>query len=166
MPLGYFLNSTSTSVLSIPSFNEYYDALDTFETTVDEFITRSQAAGLTKVVIDLQQNTGGQVLLAIATFVRFFPNIKPYAASQMRAHDATNVMGKTMTAYYQFLQEEGDQEDADILSANEWVATSRVNAQTGANFTSWGQFYGPHAADGDEFTTKVSVLQYLLIPEA
>lgn len=150
---GYFLNSTSTSVLSIPSFDEYDDALNTFQDTVDEFLTRSKSSGLTKIVIDLQHNTGGQALLAIDTFIRFFPNIKPFAGSRMRAHDATDVMGNTMTQEYVRLNT--SDEAYSILAANEWVATSRINADTGANFSSWAEFYGPHLYNRDSFTTTV-----------
>lgn len=148
---GYFLNSTSISVLSIPSFDEYGDAIDTFQSTISEFITKSQAAGLKKVVIDLQQNIGGQSLLAIDTFKQFFPNIDPFAGSRMRAHDSADVMGNTMTNYWNNLNDTDD--NYYILAANEWVATDRLNANTNQNFTTWAEFFGPHLYDGDNFTT-------------
>ncbi|KAI9773497.1 MAG: hypothetical protein M1839_002079 [Geoglossum umbratile] len=148
---GYFLNSTSTSVLSIPSFDEYGDALDTFQSTIGEFITKSKAAGLRKIVIDLQQNVGGQPLLAIDTFKQFFPNIDPFVGSRMRAHSAANVMGQTETDFWNSLSTTDD--DYLVLAANEWVASDRLNANTGQNFTSWPEFFGPHSFDGDSFTT-------------
>ncbi|KAI1338347.1 hypothetical protein F5Y15DRAFT_416991 [Xylariaceae sp. FL0016] len=120
---AYFLNSTSVSVLSIPSFDEFDAALNTFQATVDEFIKRSKQAGLQKVVIDLQGNTGGQVLLAFDTFRRFFPDIEPFAGSHLRAHHPTD------------------------------VSSTRLSAETGANFTSWEKFFGPVTAGDDRFTT-------------
>jgi hypothetical protein len=148
---GYFLNSTSTSVLSIPSFDEYDDAVDTFQSTIGQFIAQSKAAGLQKVVIDLQQNLGGQSLLAIDTFKQFFPNIDPFAGSRMRAHPSANVMGETMTNYWNSLNDTSD--DNYNLAANEWVATDRLDANTGQNFSSWAEFFGPYLYDGDDFTT-------------
>jgi hypothetical protein len=148
---GYFLNSTSTSVLSIPSFDEDGDAVDTFQSTIEQFIARSKAAGLQKVVIDLQQNIGGQSLLAIDTFKQFFPNIDPFAGSRMRAHPSANVMGETMTDHWNSLNNADD--DYLDLAANEWVATDRLNANTDQNFSSWAEFFGPHLYDGDDFTT-------------
>jgi Peptidase family S41 len=65
---GYFLNSSSIGVLSIPSFLEYGDAVGTFSDSVGEFLRRSKAAGLKKIVIDLQHNDGGAALLAHDTF--------------------------------------------------------------------------------------------------
>ncbi|KAH0559692.1 hypothetical protein GP486_003789 [Trichoglossum hirsutum] len=147
---GYFLNSTSTSVLSIPSFDEYGDAVNTFQSTIGQFITKSKAAGLRKVVIDLQQNVGGQSLLAIDAFKQFFPNIDPFVGSRMRAHPSANVMGKTMTGYWDSLNDTDD--DYYFLAANAWVATDRINANTGRNFSSWAEFFGPNLYNGDNFT--------------
>ena len=65
---GYFLNESSIAVLSIPSFQMYGDDIGGFSNTVTEFLQRSQAAGLTKVVVDVQQNFGGDPLLAVDTF--------------------------------------------------------------------------------------------------
>jgi hypothetical protein len=41
------------------------------------------------------------------------------------------------------------------MTAKDWVATSRLNAHTDQNFTSWGEFFGPHMFNGDYFTTTV-----------
>lgn len=65
---GYFLNDTSIAVLSIPSFQMFGDDIGNFSNTVTQFLQRSKAAGLVKVVIDLQQNSGGDTLLAFDTF--------------------------------------------------------------------------------------------------
>jgi hypothetical protein len=151
---GYFLNSTSVSVLSIPSFDEYDEAVDTFSSTIALFIAQSKAAGLQKVVIDLQQNVGGQTLLAFDTFKHFFPNIDPFGGSRMRAQPFADVMGETMTDYWNSLNDTDD--NYYLLAANEWVATDRINADTNENFTTWVEFFGPHLYDGDNFTTTVS----------
>ncbi|KAI0451089.1 hypothetical protein F5B21DRAFT_528208 [Xylaria acuta] len=147
---GYFLNSSSVSVLSIPTFDVFGAALSTAQTTVNEFISRTQEAGLQKVVIDLQGNRGGQVLLAVDTFKRFFPDIEPFGGSRLRATHATNVMGETITDY--FSQLPATDPDQSVLSTVEWVATTRVDADTDSNFTSWNQFFGPVLTSDDGFT--------------
>ncbi|KAI1422379.1 hypothetical protein F5Y12DRAFT_624388 [Xylaria sp. FL1777] len=148
---GYFINSFSLAVLSIPSFDEFGAALQTTQQTVDEFISRGKEAGLQKVVIDLQQNTGGQVLLALDTFKRFFPNIEPFAGSQMRASGPTDVMGRTLTQYFDQL----DTTDPDypIFAVDEWVSSARLNAKTGSNFTSWDEFFGSVAPGNNGITS-------------
>ncbi|KAI0185899.1 hypothetical protein EV127DRAFT_514936 [Xylaria flabelliformis] len=147
---GYFLNSSSVSVLSIPTFDVFGDALSTAQTTVNEFITRTQEAGLQKVVIDLQGNRGGQVLLAVDTFKRFFPDIEPFGGSRMRATRSTSVMGETITDYFNHLA--ATDPDKSVLTTVEWVATTRVDAETDSNFTSWSQFFGPVSSSDDVFT--------------
>ena len=66
---GYFLPDGSTAVLSIPTFyaaDEY--ALGNFSQTIADFLRESTEAGMTKVLIDLQENHGGATFLAIDTF--------------------------------------------------------------------------------------------------
>lgn len=70
---------------------------------MSSFISKSLASGFQKVVIDLQQNTGGQVLLAFDIFRRFFPNIDPFVGSRMRAYYAADVMGSVVISYYDSL---------------------------------------------------------------
>lgn len=153
---GYLLNTSATSVLSIPSFNMFGEALSTAQTAVDQFINMSKSGNVEKVVIDLQQNTGGEVLLAFDVFKRFFPNIDPYGASRMRAHHAADVMGNSLTEYYAGLSTANP--DYETLAADEWIATPRINAETKVNFTSWTEFYGSYEYNGDSFTAKVSPL--------
>jgi hypothetical protein len=63
-------------------------------------------------------------------------------------------MGKTLTDYWNNLTDEYD--DYYYLYSNEWVAPTRLNAETNQSFTSWEQFYGPHFHNGGNFTTTVS----------
>ena len=65
---GYFLSDVRIGVLSIPSFQAYDDSVEDFSDSVSNFLRRSKEAGLEKIVIDLQQNLGGNTLLAIDTF--------------------------------------------------------------------------------------------------
>lgn len=111
-------------------------------------------------MIDLQQNSGGQPLLAMDTFQQFFPDVIPYAGSRMRAHDNANTMGSTLTGTWDSLNETHDWYEQ--LAANEWVVTDRINAATHQNFTSWAQFFGPNSSySGDSYTSIVSIRRTL-----
>lgn len=175
---GYFFNHTSTAVLSIPSFQAFGDAVVTFSDTIGEFLRRSKQAGMTKVVIDVQQNGGGDTLLAVDAFKRvrisqmiyhvianginqFFPLIDPFGGSRLRAHTTADVLGNTFTNYYE--NHPMDESVYYWMTARDWVATSRLNADTGRNFTSWGEFFGPHMYDGGYFTTTVCFRIHLLL---
>ena len=65
---GYYLRSIFTAVLSIPTFQMLGDDIQTFSDTVGNFLNSSHTNGMTKIVIDLQQNLGGDELLAMDTF--------------------------------------------------------------------------------------------------
>ncbi|KAL2061185.1 hypothetical protein VTL71DRAFT_7458 [Oculimacula yallundae] len=147
---GYFLPD-DIAVLSIPTFQEYGDNVDDYSATVGRFLSTAHSKGMKKIVIDLQRNSGGDALLAIDTFKQFFPTIDTYGGSHLRAHPSANVMGQAMTDYFQSLPEDDD--DRLYLYSNEWVAPTRLNADTNQLFTSWKEFYGPHTLNGDRFTT-------------
>ena len=149
---GYLLKDIATAVLSIPTFDMADDDVQTFSDTVQKFLNASHAAGMTKVLIDLQQNLGGDTLLAVDTFKHFFPANDTFRGSRLRAHPSADVIGNTFTTYYQTNQS-ANSSVYDALSASDWVATDRLNAETGQNFTSWGEFFGPHQYNGDNFTT-------------
>lgn len=83
-----------------------------------------------------------------------------YGGSRLRAHDAANVMGDTLTSYFDSLTEDDD--DFYSLVADEWVSSTRINANTGQNFSSWAEFYGPHAFNGDTFTTTARISHCLI----
>ncbi|KAL8988066.1 MAG: hypothetical protein Q9177_002799 [Variospora cf. flavescens] len=155
---GYILNDKVTAVLSIPSFLVNSENAVSFSTTVQDFLVKSKAAGCTRVIIDVQRNTGGGDLLATDTFKQFFPSIDPYGAARLRADEYVDALGNTFTQYYDTHTEaEMDDPENDFdyltLSANAWVATDYLNAETGRNFSLWPEFFGPHAQRGDLFTT-------------
>ncbi len=151
---GYFLHDISVAVLSIPSFSAFDTAVEDFSSTVTEFIQKAKGAGLTKVLIDLQQNSGGDTLLAYDTFKQFFPAIEPFGGSRMRAQPTADVLGTTFTDYYD--TQNMNETFYEELSTSEWVVTDRLNADTEQNFTSWGEFFGPHEYNGDSFSSVVS----------
>ena len=96
---GYFLRDSSIAVLSIPSFEMTGSALSSFSETTGNFLKTSVEAGIKKVVIDLQQNYGGEILLATDTFKQFFPLNEPFGSSRLRATHYSDALGNTFTQY-------------------------------------------------------------------
>lgn len=82
----------------------------------------------------------------------------------MRAHAAANVMGETITDYFDSLNT--TDENYYALVGDEWVATDLINANTNQNFTSWAEFFGPHLYTGDNFTTVVRCYSIVLTERA
>ena len=149
---GYFLNRTRRAVLSIPSFSSDPDDAVSFTETITSFLTKSKAAGMKQVVIDLQGNRGGTTLLAIDTFKQFFPSIEPYTGTRMRSHPTADTLGKIYTEYFNTNPPNNKINQYYYqLVTSEWVASDRLN-NAGDNFTNWDELYGPRAIHGDEFT--------------
>ncbi|KAL9075419.1 MAG: hypothetical protein Q9157_004021 [Trypethelium eluteriae] len=149
---GYFLENISTAVLSLPSFEQYGEGIVTFSRAVTDFVGNATKRHAKTVIIDLQQNPGGDTSLAFWLFDQFFPNTRPFAGSRMRSHHDANIVGETFTSYFQTLPVDPSNETFQDYQGSEWVVTDRINALTGDNFTSWAEFSGPQHYNGDNFT--------------
>lgn len=133
---GHILKDISTGVLSIPSFESLSSGeYDSFRIAVQDFITEAQNKTVKKIVIDVQQNTGGSSLRAYDTFKLFFPDIEPYGASRTRKHELANILGSAYTEAFK-------KENLDwYYAANEWVISNRVNADSNTKFDSWKKYF-------------------------
>ncbi|KAL4946227.1 hypothetical protein BDV06DRAFT_208881 [Aspergillus oleicola] len=152
LPHGYFLNDSSLAVITIPLFLSYGNNARVFTDTISQFLNQSRKAGLKKVMIDLQQNKGGQALLAIEAYRQFFPSIEPIAPSRRRAHPVADVLGSTLTPYWQNLSN-ASMPVYRYLMTSEWVVADRLNAETGHPFTSWDDYVSSAAVyEGDRYT--------------
>ena len=155
---GYFLNNTATGVLSIPSFQLSSEASFTFSSTIGEFLQRAQQTGMKRIVIDLQQNFGGELSLAFDAFKHFFPTTTAFAGSRMRAFDKTDILGTTLTNFFEsYVQHPSSWAHQDLVQMidDPWAVLNLINTATGTNFSSWGEFYGPIQDHGDTFTVTV-----------
>jgi hypothetical protein len=147
---SYLLDEKSTAVLSIPSF--YQNGVDTsnFRQAIRDFIGNASQSQVSRVIIDLQQNSGGLVFLAYDTFKQFFPNLDPNGASRQRSHELSNILGEAYTEWWD--QSGHNQTENYNWASSEWIVTNRINAATGKTFSSWEEFYGPEVGNGDTFS--------------
>jgi hypothetical protein len=65
---GYHLPDRTTAVLSIPTFKQTGDGIDSFSQAVTDFVGNATDRNASKIIIDLQQNDGGSVALAFYVF--------------------------------------------------------------------------------------------------
>lgn len=151
---GYFYKESSTGVLSIPSFDAVPQSIGNFSDALADFVRNASAAGMDKVVIDLQHNLGGSTSLAYLAFKVFFPDLMPFGGSRRRSFEMANTLGSARTEWWNALDEDdvADKNTKFDYAANEWVITDRLNAATGKNFTSWNEYQGPQFANGDSFS--------------
>ncbi|KAF2186875.1 hypothetical protein K469DRAFT_705404 [Zopfia rhizophila CBS 207.26] len=151
---GYIIEDISTGVLSLPSFAAVSETIGNFSSTVNDFIGNASAANVSRVIIDLQQNTGGATILAFSTFKSFFPDLVPFAGSRRRSFPMANTIGDSTTGFWDLLNEDDEDERLfkEEIAATEWVITNRLNAANGNNFTNWEEYQGPINDNGDSFT--------------
>lgn len=155
---GYFYDDISTGVLSIPHFNQDGLTVGKFGEALAGFINGAKDRGLSHIIIDLQKNFGGSTGIALLLLREFFPGIDPFAGSQRRSHDLGNILGSATTQYWEGLAAGTDEQEQERLKllANEWVITTRLNAETRHNFTSWEEYQGPRRQYEDDFSLVVS----------
>jgi hypothetical protein len=72
----------------------------------------------------------------------------------MRAHDMADAIGQSISSYFEAAESDTDYYDEyySQFIASEWVVTDRINAQTGQDFGSWSEYFGPRRLNDDTFT--------------
>ncbi|KAF8862958.1 hypothetical protein BDZ45DRAFT_686220 [Acephala macrosclerotiorum] len=137
----YFLSETSTAVLNITSFLMQGPLSQTCQDAVTEFLELSREAGMRKLVIDLQGNGGGTVILRVDLFKQLFLTIEFYVSSRMRAHSSLDIIGNTL--------QYGDAEQLEGVSIYYQTSVD----MDGQDVASWADYYGPYEEGGGFFTS-------------
>jgi hypothetical protein len=72
----------------------------------------------------------------------------------MRAHSTADVIGQSFNTFFDDMSPDDKYYDDNYseLISSEWVVTDRINAETGRNFTSWAEYFGPRHVNGNPFT--------------
>ncbi|CAI6333810.1 unnamed protein product [Periconia digitata] len=154
---GYIFDDISTAVLSIPSFFMLDQEITDFDAAIEQFIGNATARKSKQLIIDLQQNSGGMSLLAFTLFKRLFNGLEPYTGSRIRSHEAANILGTAYSEWWKSLETDGtaaNASDYQNLADNEWVIHNRINPETGRNYSSWQEYFGPVQANGDNFSRQ------------
>ena len=89
---------------------------------------------------------------------KFFPTIDPFGGSRERVSKYLNVLGNTLTNYYDENVNALNSSFYDYFTTSQWVAPIFINAATGQNFTSWAEYYGPIEDRLDYFTVTVHLI--------
>lgn len=91
---GYYLDGdqSNTAVLAIRDFDPGSPA--EFQAIVHDFLLQAKKAGKQKMVLDLQGNGGGVILLAYDLFRQFFPKMQEDGLSRWRLNDDLLAMAR------------------------------------------------------------------------
>jgi hypothetical protein len=158
---GYFLEDeySDVAVLSVPSFVGI-DAQEQFQDTAVKFIAAAKAAGKKKLVVDVQANGGGTILLGYDLYSILFPNdIDHAAADRFRAFESTDIIGEQFSKAAEGLPRDPvtEQQNETLYQLQSDVISSTFNYRTDLNlqekpFASWKQKFGPLHIKNDNFT--------------
>ncbi|KAL6703779.1 hypothetical protein ACN47E_009078 [Coniothyrium glycines] len=158
---GYFLEDeySDVAVLSVPSFVGI-DAQEAFQATAVNFIAAAKAAGKKKLVVDVQANGGGTILLGYDLYKILFPNDIDHAASdQFRAFESTDVIGEQFSKVADGVPRDPvtPEQNETLYDLQGNVVSSVFNYRTDLNldlkpFQSWDEKFGPRHEKGDNFT--------------
>jgi hypothetical protein len=145
---GYFLPNSTIAVLAMQGF------VDTFESdpyaapyqqaVIEAFLNESRKAGMTKLIIDLQANGGGDIFAGFDAFKQLFPTLTPFGASRLRATPAANYMGEVFSAAGIYTDSEN--------TIYQFQSSLDVNNHA---FSNWNAEDGPVTIYGDNFTQEL-----------
>lgn len=93
---GYYLEGEgheSTAVLSLLSFEP--NSMDEFQAKIAQFLAQAKRDGKTKLVLDLQANGGGFILLGYDLFRQLFPNIVQNGYTRWKESDSFMAIAHT-----------------------------------------------------------------------
>ncbi|KAI0206034.1 hypothetical protein F4808DRAFT_189517 [Astrocystis sublimbata] len=149
--LGYFIDEPgfeNVAVLVLRSFSGiFYD----FQAAVQDFFAKAVEAGKTKLVIDLQANGGGTILLGYDVFRQLFPDIIQDGPSRWRASSTFNALSQAYSPICANYTPKVEYQDLDSPCnlVHNW--RSDLN-DTNGHFTSYADKFGPVIAKGDNYT--------------
>lgn len=160
---GFYLDGPgyeNIAILTVGKFLGQDTDWQSFQRVAFDFINQSKAAGKTRLVVDLRANGGGGLLSGYDLFLNLFPDLFPYGANRLRAHEAFDIIGQTVSAtagpVYPWNKADppgpGVALNTFLGTPFDYAEDVDVNYQ---NFGSWQQKYGPHAFNGDKFTSLI-----------
>lgn len=141
---GYFLPNSSVAVLVMTAFEgksgsggaDYVQ-----QAVIKSFLAACKTAGKTKLIIDLQGNTGGSVFNGDDAFKQLFPTIEPFGGNRMRYTPMVDLLSKMYS-------------EAGVYNTS-FSSVYQIQAevdQNGQDFKTYKDLVGPYTIYGDNFT--------------
>jgi len=145
---GFFINHAplgDIAVLGIQTFDADSSEAEAFQAIIRSFIAECQSRDVTKIIVDVSSNSGGDRYLRTDTFKQFFPAIDFFEGFKYRAHPAMELIGP----YNWNLKTR--------RSASRHAAFVDWVDRDGEDFSSWQDLYGPVTVDSGNYTNMLRV---------
>jgi hypothetical protein len=145
---GFFIDSPAGKVgaLMAQTFNtEPNSDSREFQSVVEDYIKKAKDENVTKHIIDIRTNGGGKILLGYDMYLQFFPSQKPQLMSRYRGHQASELLGQSLSSM------------SSLTDSNGELYTSPFNYHSyldkdNESYTSWNDMYPPTTFQNDNFT--------------
>ncbi|KAF2746168.1 peptidase S41 family protein-like protein [Sporormia fimetaria CBS 119925] len=177
---GFFLDTDvgTVGVLLISTFNiamddpaDIVDEAEEFQRVIEEFIAEARNRKVSKVVIDLQANGGGLVMLGYDAYLQFFPTQDPQALSRMRSHNAANILGEALSTvplspttidYYTSPFNHRSYMNEDLVSFESWSDLASGEEHNSDSFTKLLRYNltDPLVSSSDRFSVGIVMTGY------
>jgi hypothetical protein len=141
------------AVLQVPNFVANNAAEVPFQSLTQDFIPKALADGKTKLIIDLQANGGGTVLQGYDMFKQLFPDVDPYGANRMRAHEAVDLIGQSFSSLASKYPRGSSRNTTVTFAQASFFDYHQDTKVDGTAFLSWDEKIGPQQVNGGLYTT-------------
>lgn len=150
---GYFLEGKGfedVAVLSLASFVPRLPA--EFQGVVQTFLRESHAAGKKKLVVDLQNNGGGLILLGYDLFRQLFPRIVQGGNSRWKQNKAFKVLSRLVSDLVKNVDLTKEANPALVQLYENWHNYRFDLNITNQNFLTFEDKFNPHVFKDTEYT--------------
>ncbi|KAG6003744.1 hypothetical protein E4U21_001747 [Claviceps maximensis] len=153
---GYYLNGQGVddvAVLALKNFEPLSPA--EFQATIMDFLSDAKDAGKKKLVIDLQNNGGGLVLLGYDFFRQLFPKTVQEGNSRWRLSKSLNLTAQVISDYVKDV-DPSSEADNDMVDLTEIFLNYRHDLNiSDENFLTFADKFGPHVYKDNAFTNMM-----------
>ncbi|KAK6369437.1 hypothetical protein LTS17_009780 [Exophiala oligosperma] len=156
---GYVFDDPGFEDLAVLALRQMSEtAASSFQNSLTDYLDICRQQKKKNLIIDLSGNGGGSVGLGYDTFKQLFPSLIPYGASNSRAHEGFELLGRVITNLStEALHEQPDNYTnfGDMGGTTVFAAETYLNDSLQA-FSSFDDYYGPVQVPGHGQSTNLN----------
>lgn len=141
---GYFLEDeevNDVAVLVVKDFSP--NSAKKFQAVMHDFLIEAKSKGKKKIVIDMQGNNGGSILLGYDMFFQFFPGQKIDGFSRWRSNEGFDLMAEIVSDYVKDIDPYNEEDDLNVQLTRSYFNYRYDVNMTFEEFPSFEAKFGP-----------------------
>jgi len=151
---GYYLTGQGlddVAVLVVKSFDPL--SVSEFQGTIMNFLSDAKDAGKKKLVIDLQNNPGGLVLLGYDLFRQLFPKTVQEGNSRFKMSQSAVMAAQLISDATKGVDASSDNDLIDLSQS--WLNFRHDMSSRNTNFVSLADKFGPHVYQDTNYSSLI-----------